>query len=94
MDLQRQSEKLLREKFPEIQSLFGNIGTAEIAIDPMGAKSGDTYVEFRPRKEWRKIGGRPATSEQLIELMRRNSVRTSPDKLFSSPSPSRCGLMK
>jgi heavy metal efflux system protein len=87
VELQKQSEKLLREKFPEIQSLFANIGTAEIAIDPMGPNVSDTYIEFRPRGEWRKIGGRPATKEQLIELMRRELLLNVPGQalLFTQP---------
>jgi cobalt-zinc-cadmium resistance protein CzcA len=87
LELQKQSEKLLREKFPEIQSMFANIGTAEIAIDPMGANVCDTYIEFKPRSEWRKIGGRPASKEQLIELMRRELLVNVPGQalLFTQP---------
>ena len=70
-ELQEKSEKLLLEKFPEIERIFGLIGTAEIAVDPMGANLCDTYVEFKSRDQWRKIDGRPATKEQIIEWMRR-----------------------
>jgi cobalt-zinc-cadmium resistance protein CzcA len=87
LDLQRQSEKLLRERFPEIQHLFAIIGTAEIAIDPMGPNVCDTYVELKPRNEWRKINGRTATKEQLIELMRRELLVKVPGQalLFTQP---------
>ena len=86
-DLQEKSEKLLLEKFPEIKHLFGLIGTAEIAVDPMGANLCDTYVEFKPRGQWRKIDGRPATKEQLIELMRRELAVHAPGQtyLFTQP---------
>ncbi|MEK7780339.1 MAG: efflux RND transporter permease subunit, partial [Verrucomicrobiota bacterium] len=86
-DLQQKSEKLLLEKFPEITHLFGLIGTAEIAVDPMGANLCDTYVELKPRREWRKIDGRPATKEQLIDLMRRELAVHAPGQtyLFTQP---------
>ena len=86
-DLQEKSEKLLLEKFPEIKHLFGLIGTAEIAVDPMGPNLCDTYVEFKPRDQWRKIDGRPATKEQLIELMRRELAVHAPGQtyLFTQP---------
>ncbi len=86
-DLQQKSEKLLLEKFPEIDRLFGLIGTAEIAVDPMGANLCDTYVELKPRSEWRKIDGKTATKEQLIELMRRELAVHAPGQtyLFTQP---------
>jgi cobalt-zinc-cadmium resistance protein CzcA len=83
----KKSEKLLLEKFSEIERLFAIIGTAEIAIDPMGPNVCDTYVEFKPRSQWRKIKGRPATEEQLIELMRRELLVNVPGQalLFTQP---------
>jgi cobalt-zinc-cadmium resistance protein CzcA len=77
-DLQEKSEKLLLEKFPEIEHIFGLIGTAEIAVDPMGANLCDTYVEFKPRSQWRTINGKPATKDQLIELMQRELAVHAP----------------
>jgi cobalt-zinc-cadmium resistance protein CzcA len=87
VELQKQSEKLLRETFPEIDRIFAHIGTAEIAIDPMSPNVCDTYIEFRPRSQWRRIGGRPATPEQLIELMRRELLVkvTGQAVLFTQP---------
>jgi cobalt-zinc-cadmium resistance protein CzcA len=87
VDLQKKSEKLLLERFPEIEGLFANIGTAEIAIDPMGPNVCDTYIELKPRSQWRKVNGRPATKEQLIELMRRELLVNVPGQalLFTQP---------
>jgi cobalt-zinc-cadmium resistance protein CzcA len=86
-ELQRRSERLLLEKFPEIELLFGLIGTAEIAVDPMGANLCDTVVELKPRREWRKIEGRPATKEQLIALMRRELAVHAPGQTFLFTQP-------
>jgi cobalt-zinc-cadmium resistance protein CzcA len=87
VDLQKKSEKLLLERFPEIEGLFANIGTAEIAIDPMGPNVCDTYIELKPRSQWRKVNGGAATKEQLIELMRRELVVNVPGQalLFTQP---------
>ncbi|MBL9167106.1 MAG: efflux RND transporter permease subunit, partial [Verrucomicrobiales bacterium] len=86
-DLQRKSEKLLLEKFPEIDRMFGLIGTAEIAVDPMGPNLCDTYVEFKPRSQWRRIHGRAATKDELIDLMRRELALHVPGQtyLFTQP---------
>jgi cobalt-zinc-cadmium resistance protein CzcA len=86
-DLQEKSEKLLLQKFPEIDRIFGLIGTAEIAVDPMGPNLCDTYVEFKPRKQWRKIDGRTATKEQLIESMRRELAIHVPGQTFLFTQP-------
>lgn len=85
--LQRRSEQLLLEKFPEISHTFSRIGTAEIATDPMGPNVADTYVFFHPREQWREIGGRRATKADLVELMRQELVSTVPGQtyLFTQP---------
>jgi len=37
---------------PEVANVFGKIGTAEIANDPMGPNVADGYVIMKPRREW------------------------------------------
>jgi cobalt-zinc-cadmium resistance protein CzcA len=86
-DLQQKSERLLLQKFPEIDGIFSLIGTAEIAVDPMGPNLSDTYIEFKTRKQWRKIEGRTATKEQLIELMRRELAVNVPGQTFLFTQP-------
>ncbi len=85
--LQKASERLLLERFPEISHLFARIGTAEIATDPMGPNVADTYVFFQPRDQWREINGRRANKADLVELMRDELVRVVPGQsyLFTQP---------
>lgn len=46
-------ERELLEHFPrEIDSIVTRTGRAEIATDPMGAETSDTYVLLRPREGW------------------------------------------
>ena len=87
VELQERSEKLLREKFPEISHIFARIGTAEIATDPMGPNLSDTNVFFRPPETWRKIDGVTATKEQLGELMRRELVASIPGQIYLLTQP-------
>ncbi|MCG8599916.1 MAG: CusA/CzcA family heavy metal efflux RND transporter [Verrucomicrobiales bacterium] len=70
LDLQLKSEKLLLEKFPEVEDVFARIGTSEVAMDPMGPNLADTFIMLKPRKEWRKVDGRLITKQQLANLMR------------------------
>jgi cobalt-zinc-cadmium resistance protein CzcA len=70
IEMQKQSEKLLLRSFPEVDHIMGNIGTAEIAMDPMNPNVADTIVELKPPGEWRKVDGRPIPKEDLVDLMR------------------------
>lgn len=87
LDLQKKSEKLLREKFPEIAHIFSRIGTAEIATDPMPPNLEDTYIFFRPREQWRKIDGRTMTKEHLIQLMERDLTIHVPGQAYFFTQP-------
>ncbi len=40
------------KKFPEVETIFSKIGTAEIATDPMPPNVADTFVMLKPRAEW------------------------------------------
>lgn len=85
--MQKKSERVLREQFPEITHVFSRIGTAEIATDPMGPNVADTYVMLRPRAEWRREGGRPVTKERLIALMDEALNRQAPGQAFLFTQP-------
>lgn len=87
LDLQKKSETVLLEQFPELTHMFSRIGTAEIATDPMGPNVADTYLFHRPEEEWRKVDGRTITKEELIELMRRELTKHVPGQtyLFTQP---------
>lgn len=87
VELQEKSEKVLLAKFPEIDRIFGLVGTAEIAVDPMGPNLCDTYIEFKPQSGWRKINGRAATKEELIDLMRRELAVHAPGQTFLFTQP-------
>lgn len=85
--LQKRTERLLLERFPEISHVFARIGTAEVATDPMGQNTADTYVHLNPRDTWRRVDGRAITKAQLLEMMRDELTTTIPGQtyLFSQP---------
>lgn len=62
--MQATLEKRLKEDFPEIREVFGKIGTAEVATDPMPPSVADTFIMLKPRKEW------PNTSKTKKDLVK------------------------
>ncbi len=51
IEMQAAVEKSLMQ-MPEVHDVFGKIGTADVATDPMPPNVADTYVMLKPRKEW------------------------------------------
>lgn len=39
-------------RFPEVRRVFGKLGTAEVATDPMPPSVADTFVMLKPRSQW------------------------------------------
>jgi heavy metal efflux system protein len=66
--LEEKSQELLAE-FPEVSHVFGRIGTAEVATDPMGANLSDTFIMLRPTGDWPKVQGSRRDKQELIEAM-------------------------
>ena len=40
------------DEFPEVERVFGKLGTAEVANDPMPPSVADTFLIMKPRDEW------------------------------------------
>ena len=40
------------KQFPEVDRVFGKLGTAEVATDPMPPSVADTFVMMKPRSQW------------------------------------------
>lgn len=55
--LQAKTEEIASQ-FPEVAYTFSKIGTSEIANDPMGVHQADTYIMYKPEKEWPLIEGK------------------------------------
>jgi cobalt-zinc-cadmium resistance protein CzcA len=44
-------EKRIKQ-LPEVERIFGKLGTAEVATDPMPPSVADTFVMLKPRNQW------------------------------------------
>ena len=40
------------KQFPEVARVFGKLGTAEVATDPMPPSVADTFIMLKPREQW------------------------------------------
>ncbi|RZA37106.1 MAG: CusA/CzcA family heavy metal efflux RND transporter [Lysobacteraceae bacterium] len=40
------------KQFPEVERVFGKLGTAEVATDPMPPSVADTFIMLKPRSGW------------------------------------------
>jgi len=63
VEMQKQLEKHLLAKFPEIERIFARTGTAEIASDPMPPNISDGYIMLKPADQW------PAPRKTRDELL-------------------------
>ncbi len=52
LEMQKQIERGLKKKFPEIDRVFARTGTAEIASDPMPPNISDGYIMLKPEAQW------------------------------------------
>lgn len=51
LEMQAMLEAELR-KFPEVDTIFSKLGTAEVATDPMPPSVADTFIMMKPREDW------------------------------------------
>ena len=65
------AERVLKEKFPEVDTVISRTGRAEIATDPMGVEISDTYLMLAPRETWR-YESKEALIQAIDEAMQEN----------------------
>lgn len=78
LELQKQSEAVIRKEFPEVKEIFSRIGTAEVATDPMNPNVADTYLMLHARETWRQIAGKRISKEQLGAMIRKTLLERVP----------------
>jgi cobalt-zinc-cadmium resistance protein CzcA len=49
--MEKEIERTIAQ-FPEVATVFSQIGTADVANDPLPPSEGDIYVILKPRKQW------------------------------------------
>jgi cobalt-zinc-cadmium resistance protein CzcA len=60
-----QAEKILKDKFPEVEQVVSHIGSSEIPTDPMPIEGGDMFVALKDKSQWTSAN----TREELMEKM-------------------------
>ncbi|MES1241221.1 MAG: CusA/CzcA family heavy metal efflux RND transporter [Acidobacteriota bacterium] len=80
--ISQMAEQVLKEKFPEVDTVVSRTGRAEIATDPMGVEISDTYIMLKPRDTWR-FGSKEKLVEEIEEAMTKNV----PGAIFSFSQP-------
>jgi len=76
------AEQVIKEEFPEVETVISRTGRAEIATDPMGVEISDTYLMLQPRETWRFD-----TKEELIEAIDRAMKANVVGATFSYSQP-------
>ncbi len=75
-------EALVKEEFPEVDTIVSRTGRAEIATDPMGVEISDTYLMLKPRSTWRFEG-----KEALLAAIDARLTERFPGVMFSYSQP-------
>ncbi len=75
-------ERVLKEEFPEIETIVSRTGRPEIATDPMGVEISDTYLILKPMDQWRF-----ATKEDLIEAIDKTLDKRVAGAIYSYSQP-------
>ncbi len=61
-ELLQQTDKLIRT-IPEVETVFGKVGRAETATDPAPLTMIETFIQLKPREQWRE----GVTTDSLIK---------------------------
>ncbi len=76
------AERVIKDEFPEVETVVSRTGRAEIATDPMGVEISDTYLILKPRPTWR-FDTKVALIEAIDEALKANV----PGAIFSYSQP-------
>jgi Cu(I)/Ag(I) efflux system membrane protein CusA/SilA len=67
-ELLQQTDKLIRT-VPEVESVFGKIGRADTATDPAPLTMIETFIQLKPREQWREGLTTADLKRELDELV-------------------------
>ncbi|HEY6724371.1 MAG TPA: CusA/CzcA family heavy metal efflux RND transporter [Polyangiaceae bacterium] len=75
-------ERVVKQNFPEVDTIISRTGRAEIATDPMGVEISDTYLMLHPRENWRY-----PSKAALVEAIDAKLKAQVPGATFSYSQP-------
>lgn len=67
-ELLQQTDKLIRT-VPEVQNVFGKIGRAETATDPAPLTMIETFIQLKPKEQWREGLTSETLQQELDKLV-------------------------
>ncbi|MGR8935480.1 MAG: efflux RND transporter permease subunit [Gammaproteobacteria bacterium] len=79
--LDMQVQKNILKHVPEVQNIISRVGADEIGLDPMGLNETDTFLQLKPKEQWRM-----QNKEELIEDIRKY-MRETPGIAFGFTQP-------
>lgn len=82
VEMQHTLEELVKE-FPEVDTIFSKIGTAQIATDPMPPNVADTFIMLKTRSEWPNPNRSKADLVRAIE----EDVKRIPGNAYEFTQP-------
>lgn len=62
-------EKILIEKFPEVDQVVSRIGAAEVPTDPMSMEESDIIITLKPKSEWVSAKSKNELAEKFKEAL-------------------------
>jgi Cu(I)/Ag(I) efflux system membrane protein CusA/SilA len=67
--LLQQTDKLIKT-VPEVKTVFGKVGRAETATDPAPLTMIETFIQFKPKSEWREGVTTESLKKELDEIVK------------------------
>jgi heavy metal efflux system protein len=71
------------KEFPEVARVFGKLGTAEVATDPMPPSVADTFIMLKPRAQWPD----PRKTKAALVAEIEQAVKTLPGNNYEFTQP-------
>lgn len=65
IDVAKQSAKILKKQFPEVEEVVAKIGSGEIPTDPMPMEAQDLMIILKDKKEWTSAESFPELAEKM-----------------------------
>ncbi|SRX55181.1 CusA/CzcA family heavy metal efflux RND transporter [Aequorivita sp. CIP111184] len=69
IDITTNIEKILLEKFPEVDQVVSRIGAAEVPTDPMSMEESDVIVTLKPKSEWVSANSKDELADKFKEAL-------------------------
>jgi cobalt-zinc-cadmium resistance protein CzcA len=69
IEITTQIEKILKEKFPEVEQVVSRIGAAEVPTDPMSMEESDIIIKLKAKKYWTSAKSKDELAEKFKEAL-------------------------